>query len=160
MNKEWGQWLRAHPRRAAGGGRSKWLVKYDDGEWGRQVERDNDKAVKLKFQKTNFRRTEEIMRDRRDSTAINAGNSGPSGLPIYNSKQKEGNLKDIGPDGLDSEEQYGLNLEERKRQRRESHDNETQQIQQGKNSLDSAFSETNCLETTPSFWAKLAVQAS
>lgn len=84
INKEWGHWLRAQPRRAAGGGKSKWLREDGDGEWGRHVERDNDKVVKSGFVNTDFGRTDESVCDRMGSTAIYANNPGHSRISLNN----------------------------------------------------------------------------
>ncbi|KAL8106742.1 hypothetical protein AgCh_023488 [Apium graveolens] len=45
VSKEWGQWLRAQPRSAAGGTRSRWLRDDGDGDWGRKTGLDNHGAV-------------------------------------------------------------------------------------------------------------------
>lgn len=42
--KDWGSWLRSHPRRAAGGGRSKWLREEGDSEWGNKNSRGEYKS--------------------------------------------------------------------------------------------------------------------
>lgn len=40
-SKEWGGWLRAPPRRAAGQERSKWLRDERDADWGTNLVKDN-----------------------------------------------------------------------------------------------------------------------
>lgn len=58
----------------------------------------------------------------RDNTTVFADISSISNYGI-NMKRKEGNSNPVGFNGLDLEEQYGLNLEERKRQRSEADEN-------------------------------------
>lgn len=72
ISKEWGQWLRAPPRKMTGGNRSKWLREEGDGEWGRKDGKDNYEAENPGFQNTELARPattciiEGIMHTNRD----------------------------------------------------------------------------------------------
>ena len=63
-------------------------------------------------------------------------------------------------DGLDSDELYGLNLEERKRQRTEAQYQALQTNQMDRPTKDSTLSYEDCVETSSTVLAKLAQQAS
>lgn len=119
--KEWGHWLRAPPRRAVEGGRSKWLREEDDGDWGRKEGKGNHGVENQGFQTTKVSHQTEEVRDRKDNITNLADNRGYSVKLSNHVQAKVGNSKSGKNNGLDSDELYGLNLEERKRQRSEAH---------------------------------------
>lgn len=99
----------------------------------------------------------------RDSTENSTGYadiSGNSKFETNNSGPKEGNSDGIDVDGLDLEEQYGLKLDERKRERSEAHYNVTQTRHLNNTNKDSIFSDADCVETSSHLMAKLTKQAS
>lgn len=122
--------------------------------------RDNGKAVKEGYQNTDFMRTDTSMRDHKRAETTHADFTGQTDLIANIPMYKEGNSNDFVPDGSDTEEQYGLSLEERKRQRREAHNPIPQKKKQVNNSKDSILSNSDCVETSPSLLAKLAMKAS
>lgn len=117
ITKDRGHWLRAPPRKTAGGSKSKWLREEGDGDWGRQKGRDTHRAENQGFQNTRSTRPTTDLRVQRDSTNNKADISGYSVGYENNMQPNEGNSKMSNTNGLDSDELYGLNLEERKRQR-------------------------------------------
>lgn len=164
--KEWGQWLRAPPRRAMEGGKSKWLREETDSEWGRQDGGTKQGTTNQGFQKNNYSGQSDKSHNYRDggskttqsdSLKERAGN-------IFNvEKEREGNtfnVQDNGLYGLDSEELYGLNLEERKRQRSEAHGPDMQTRQSFVPNKDSTLSKVDCVESSSNLLATLATQAS
>lgn len=116
ISKEWGQWLRAPPRKMAGSNRSKWLREEGDGEWRRKEGKDNYEAENQGFQNTGLARPTTNLHIRGD----NADKSGYVNADGNNLRSEAGKSKVDINNGLDSEELYGLNLEERKRQRIEA----------------------------------------
>ncbi|XP_063942974.1 uncharacterized protein LOC135150542 [Daucus carota subsp. sativus] len=54
VNKEWGSWLRAPPRRAGGSSRSKWLREEDDGDWGNKIDGGTNNEKFSGFQKSDL----------------------------------------------------------------------------------------------------------
>ncbi|KAL8126745.1 hypothetical protein AgCh_013868 [Apium graveolens] len=116
VSKEWGYWLRAQPRKLAGGVTSKWLRGDGDGAWGRQGEMDSSTAGNTGFQKSDPMRAGS-SRDNRERSTVPSDITGISNFGNNKVVHKGGNLNINGPEYLDLEEQYGLNLEDRKRQR-------------------------------------------
>lgn len=143
-----------------GGGRSKWLREEGDGDWGRQEGRDNHGAANQGFQNTEItRRTDDVRFQRNNVTGL-ADNSGYPAGQSNHMQSKEGNPNKGFNNGLDSEELYGLNLEERKRQRSEAHYTTTQTQQTDVSTKASTLSTADCVETSTIVLAKLAEQAS
>lgn len=158
--KDWGPSLRAQPRRMTGGNLSKWLREDGDGDWGRQLGVDNSKAGHQGFQNRNSPRVDLSARVNRDNTFVFMDISGKSTSRVTNLENKEGNLNGNEADGLDSKEQYGLNLEDRKRQRSETYVNAAQVKNQNISNKESTLSDADCVGTSSTFLVKPVKQAS
>ena len=70
--KEWGHWLRAPPRRVAGGSKSKWLREEGAGDWGPRKGMDNHSAENQGIQKPEFARPTTNSRIQRDKVSNSA----------------------------------------------------------------------------------------
>lgn len=158
VSKEWGHWLRAQPCRAASGSRSKWLREEGDEDWGRRTSMDNHNPDNQGFQNPDLVQSSRSRRINRDNTAGFNSNTGKANISADKQFHKEGNLNFVGPDGLDMDEYYGLNLEERKRQRSEAQDTVLQTKNKTSTNMDFNLSNADCEETSPTFLAKLAAQ--
>lgn len=116
-SKDWGVWLRATPRRAAGHGSSKWLREEGNTEWVEKIERENRKARYTGDNYGNQNNEEVARRDFRDNVSKQLTTSGEKkdkygmiNIPLNLSNSNVG----IGPG---EEELTGLNIEGRKRSR-------------------------------------------
>lgn len=156
ITREWGHWLRAPPRKMAGNSRSKWLRAEGEGDWGRQEVRDTHRAENQGFQT----RAATDGRSQRDKTHKKADILGYTNNYGTEMQLKEGNLNLNDSTGLDSDELYGLALEERKRQRVEAQLNKTQVHVSNVPNKDSILSHRDCIETSSNLEATLARQAS
>ncbi|KAK1388659.1 hypothetical protein POM88_016837 [Heracleum sosnowskyi] len=90
------------------------------GDWERQKGPTNYDAENQGFQKTENTHPATDLRDQRDKGSTVAKNQGYGSDYVTNVTTKAGNSNLNKETGLDSEELYGLNLEERKRQRTEA----------------------------------------
>lgn len=115
--KEWGSWLRAPPRRAAGQGRSKWLRDEGDIDWAAKVGKDNNYPV---FSEEGGESSGvAVSKDRgfRDNVTelvvIPDKAVSNNHIPIDKTGGKISNFSN----GLDQEELNGLHVEDRKRRR-------------------------------------------
>lgn len=88
VSKEWGQWLRAPPRRAVGGGRSKWLRENGDDGWDMIGQGSNSKGDNFRVQNPDSSHGEIPLRDQRYMTANFIGNVDKSARFPYNSGKK------------------------------------------------------------------------
>lgn len=120
-----GTLVKGSASQGAGGSKSKWLKDDGDDDWGRKVGLDNYKAENQGFQTPNFSSAGTPQRDFREKTTLFANIPDKSSFTSNNLKHRKGISKNSVTDGLDSKEQYGLNLEEIKRQRSEAHDSAT-----------------------------------
>lgn len=116
-SKEWGNWLRAPPRRAAGQSKSKWLREEGDADWEERIGRDNS-IPRFGGEVGNYGGKEICLR--RD---IRQPNFSISENPVFSNVGAQANNfvglnfnleKVIGPE---ADELSGLNVEERKRRR-------------------------------------------
>ncbi|KAL1829331.1 hypothetical protein ACET3Z_007743 [Daucus carota] len=148
------------PRRAAGGVKSRWLREDSDGEWGRQAKTVFSNTDNQGIQNPDSSRVDRPTRVNREDTTVFTDISGNSKSRVINLEHKEGNSNVAGFDGPDSDEHYGLNLEDRKRQRSEAQVTGAQTKNLHTINKESMLSGSDCMETTPTFLAKLATQAS
>ncbi|KAL1803146.1 hypothetical protein ACET3Z_031793 [Daucus carota] len=140
-----------------GSNTSKWLREDGAGEWSKQVGRDNV-STNTGFQNPTSTHPVTSTRIHRGGSTVHADISGHATYTTGSAEHKEGNSNVFECDGPDTDEHYGLNLEERKRQWREVHTAEPQTKYQDKQNKDSTLSDTDCVETSPSFLAKLALE--
>lgn len=70
--KDWGNWLKAPPRRVAGATKSKWLREEDDDSWEVRVGRENSKAKFQGSQNSNDDNLDEGGRDNRELIIVTA----------------------------------------------------------------------------------------
>lgn len=125
--KDWGAWLRATPRRVAGQERSKRLREENDPEWEARIERENN-GTKLSGGFSGEEMRELVVRrdsgkeltGRRESRDFDSKSKFKNKLV----SDKGGISSSIGPlnnkfipNGPESDEDTGLNLEDRKRRR-------------------------------------------
>ena len=160
ITKEWGHWLHAQPRKIAGGSKSKWLREEGDGDWGRRKRMDNYNTENQGFQKTDWSRSPIDLHDQRNKGNNSAKNQGYSGEYGSNVTAKAGNSNSSNTNGLDADELYGLNLEERKRQRKEAQYTVLQTQQTDTTIKEPTLSNGDCAGTFPILMTKLATQAS
>lgn len=115
--KERGSWLRAIPRRTVGQERSKWLREENDTEWEARIGRENNGArFSGDFSGANRRELAE-KRDCRDIVSVsNFKNNMESKKGAVGIRNGHFNTTEI-MYGPGSEEEIGLNLEDRKRRR-------------------------------------------
>lgn len=73
---------------------------------------------------------------------------------------KQAGFDNLENNGVDNDELYGLNLEERKRQRSQAHSFMDQTKQKNSANMDSTLSNVDCVGTPDTVLAKLAEQAS
>lgn len=116
-SKDWGTWLRAPSRRGAGQGGSKWLRDETDAEWSAKIGGENNVANSSGANQGGKElAVTEIRENRSDDRAnLNKQNSNLMtvdkslglGLPAYKAISN----------GLDTEENNGLEIEDRKRRR-------------------------------------------
>lgn len=155
MIREWGSWLRAPARRGGNLERSKWLRDERDGGWGAKSGDEENQG----FQNSNLQQDRNVMHKSREELNKFPGIEEISNQGGNLNKSKEG-ITVSNNNGLDDAELDGLELEERKRKRigpLEKMDCE----RVGKDSqLDSMLSDSDCTETSNSFLAQLAMQAS
>lgn len=114
--REWGSWLRAPPRRAAGQERSKWLRDERDEDWGGNLGNDNYQQQFSEGQGSGKDR--EIMQrcDYKNNMHVGAKLSG-SNLLIENSEVQAAKLNSNNFIGPPEDELIGLSVEEKKRKR-------------------------------------------
>lgn len=162
MNKDWGHWLRAQPRRVGSSSKSKWLRDEGDGGWNRDSDKSNrfqENQENQSFRDPNISHDDMHMRDQRGNVTTRADFSEKTG-DTANKSNLGGKSKTFESNGLDPEELYGLNMEERKRQRSEAHITTTKNTKNDTPNSGSTLSGSDCVETTPQFLATLAEQAS
>lgn len=111
IEKEWGPWLRATPRRAVNQGKSRWLRKEDDATWEARIGREN--------QYHNYR---EDNSSNKDKDIIKASNS--RSLVATESHKINSNIQLAGFNkfsnvlfGPDEDDSIGLKYDERKRRK-------------------------------------------
>lgn len=158
--KEWGIWLRAPPRRTAGGGRSKWLREEGDEDWGGRKGKDNYNQQHSEIQIPDIARTGSQRQDKRDNSVNVAVKTGKTDMMIFNSNSLEGNKTASYYDGLDKDELDGLNVENVKRPRNEAHEFKSTVNQSGVINKDSVLSNIDCTGASSPILATLARQAS
>ncbi|KAL1803469.1 hypothetical protein ACET3Z_032116 [Daucus carota] len=158
--REWGNWLKAPPRRVAGQERSRWLRDERDVDWGTNHENANcnqhfsGSASSVKMGIGNQGRD---FRGKAHSGAIFSGND----QLIEKSNILAVNINSSSPNGPTDEELHGLNIDERKR-RRGLNENEYMETEGGNTSFftESNLSKVDCADSSPEFLATLARQAS
>lgn len=114
--REWGSWLRAPPRRAAGQERSKWLRDERDEDWGGNLGSDNYQQQFSEGQGSGKDREILQRRDYRNNMHVGAKFLG-SNMLVENSKVEAANLKSNNSIGPSEDELIGLTVEEKKRKR-------------------------------------------
>ena len=164
--KEWGSWLRAPPRRAAGQSQSKWLREEDDDTWEARIGRANE------FEKNhgegNFKKGKEIRKgnDYRDMVDWKAGSATNS---LLNANLKGFTANSNSLYDLDDEDNVSLQLEERKRRRSETTVGGNMDIEMGfqnggpevvLHQKDPVVSSGDSSASTKNLQAELAMQAS
>lgn len=151
--KEWGNWLRAPPRKAAGQERSRWLRDERDVEWG----------VNLGNANYNQHFSESVSADRMRGGNQGRDFRGKAHIGTEKSQQIEfsnvlaANTKTNSLIGPDMGELNGLNVEERKRRR--GLDNTEYMETEGGNMVllsESNLSKVDCADSSPEFLAQLA----
>lgn len=80
VNREWGSWLRAPPRRVAGAPKSKWLREDGDGDWNLIYGKDNSQQQNGEGSIPNFTHAGSQMWNKRDCMADLSGATGGSNL--------------------------------------------------------------------------------
>lgn len=115
--QEWGSWLRAPPRRGAGQGNSKWLREEDDVGWAERVGRGTNCPIVSGENSGDRDRGGVLGRDGRstgeEDSKIISSKIIQSGSLIISGAQSFVQITN----GLFEEEDIGLNIEDRKRQR-------------------------------------------
>lgn len=86
ISKDWGNWLRAPPRRVGGASKSKWLREEGDGEWGMKYGIDNHQQQSRKGAIPNILQTDMKLAKQKDTVATFANISEGSGKAKINSK--------------------------------------------------------------------------
>lgn len=159
--KEWGSWLRAPPRRAAGQEKSKWLRDERDEDWGKNLGDDNyyqqfsggqmDGTVKENSQK----------RYHRANLHGGVTISGSKDM-IENSNFPSSKQAVIQFNGPTDEELNGLNIEERKRRRSGPSDSVFMDTECNNKELhtDAVLSNKDCAASSTNVLAMIALQAS
>lgn len=169
-SQEWGAWLRAPPRRAAGQGTSKWIREERDAKWEERIGRENSIPRNMGG---NYGRKDADEDMGRDSRLVGYGMLTKSALT--------GNMQELTniprnllisnvDNGPGEDESIGLNLEGRKRSRtgHETHNTmDTDGVMQitglaaTKNTLkETTLSTVDCVVTNQTDMAELARQAS
>lgn len=167
---EWGSWLRAPTRRGAEQGGSKWLRAEDDAGWAERIGRENNlpQSSGVKFGNQDMVVTERSIgrsNGRENSKKlILAANQA-----IIDNKMGPTNYMQLA-DGLEAQENDGLDIEDRKRRRRGLESNTVMDVEgafsksdnEGRLRLqqDTVFSDVDYTVTTNNSLATLAVQAS
>lgn len=122
VSKDWGSWLRAPPRRSAGGSRSKWLREEGDDSWGSKFGNDAGKERFSGFQNPDYPRSDNNQPNKRNNIISKVVITGDKDYMEINSNLEKGNVFQKLTNGPEEEELNGLKLEERKRQRIEAHE--------------------------------------
>lgn len=168
-SKEWGNWLRAPPRRVAGPVRSKWLRDEGDMEWEAKIGRAN--SIPENVGGSDTVPTGEIIKGRNNRNFDNKIISTAGvGVSKFQNLESAGKTKQLGFGiGPEEEELSGLILEERKRKRIGPVILDRQMVEDGVSTsqniingtdMDVVLSEKDCT-TSPGYdLAKLARQAS
>ncbi|KAL1824155.1 hypothetical protein ACET3Z_010933 [Daucus carota] len=151
-SKEWGSWLRASPRRNAGGNRSKWLLEDGDGDWSYKSGNGN-------YPQQDFGGSvpKNMHMDKESGKAVTQATftGGKEG------DNNPGTFQNMSSRPQTEEELRGLIFEERKRQRSDSDGPENiSNICQQSLTSDAGFSGSDCSRSSPHFLATLAKQAS
>lgn len=115
--KEWGNWLKAPPRRMAGTVKSKWLREEDDDSWESRVGRENSKANFQDNPNSNSELASNEGRDNRELIIISAVNKNSSSRKAVSTNFAGGTSFSNPLYGPEDEEMSGLQAEERKRKR-------------------------------------------
>lgn len=152
--------MRAQPRRGPSGIKSKWLREDGGAEGWRSAGKENQYATNQEFQNANFSRATDGTRFQENIDADLADKTGSTKVQTNQIKSRDNYQVTSNNNGLDSDELYGLNMEERKRQRSEAHVTISQIKQTIVSPMDSTLSNDDCVETSSDFLAKLAEQAS
>lgn len=159
--RDWGGWLRAPPRRAAGQDRSKWLRDERDVDWGNNFGEDNYYQKSSGFQTAGVTKESyqnRIFRDNRQPLATISGVNKGCDNSNLNILRQSANFS-IGPteDELD-----GLNIEDRKRRRSGPQQEDLMPMDRNVDStiLDAALSTVDCATSPSNILATLAQQAS
>lgn len=161
ITRDWGGWLRAPPRRAAGQEKSKWLRDERDADWGRKLGKDNYPADFSGYQGDG--KGKEIYQGHNpcnDALVITqtAEKIGMTGILNFQAaKHIMGSAN-----GPLNEELTGLNIEERKRRRSGPEDNNYMDTDGGIVTLfpGAVLSQVDCATPLPTDLAELAKQAS
>lgn len=168
--REWGSWLRAPARRGAGQGGSKWLRSEDDAGWAERIGRENNlpqfSGVKLGNQ--------DMVSTERSSSRSNGRESSKkivlaANQAIIDNRLGPANYMQLA-DGLEAQENDGLDIEDRKRRRSGLESNTVMDVEgafsksdnEGRLRLqqDTVFSDVDYTVTSNNSLATLAVQAS
>lgn len=148
--REWGGWLRAPPRRKAGGNRSKWMRDDNGGDWENRQGSDNYEQRELrKVGPQNLQSKHSGPHDK--EKVVNNAESSRANKGVDNiSNFKEGIFShNLGNGPQEGDELSGLTFEERKRQR--SGDNGPFDNSNSNNMVetDSGFSGLDYSESSP-----------
>ncbi|KAL8145567.1 hypothetical protein AgCh_003647 [Apium graveolens] len=120
VSKDWGSWLRAPPRKGAGGSKSKCLRDEGDDDWGSSYGKDNHRHKFSGIQNpVNAHACNQECNKHEDTTSI-AKNQGLTDNVVNISNLTGHNLFTNLSVGPEEEESLGLNPEERKRRRGEA----------------------------------------
>lgn len=170
LDKEWGSWLRAQPRRSAGPGKSKWLREDGDTDW---EERQGRVKVNAKSKEVNCGNAgNQLAKERksRPQLEITENESYPLNTENNLTLSKGGKANSNLGDGPEEDELIGLELVERKRMRGgptsyEHMDTEGGLRMEAGNkpnivNPDIVLSEMDCATSSPTELARLALQAS
>lgn len=167
--KEWGTWLRAPPRRAAGQNQSKWLREEDDATWETRIGRANNQQ--------NYRGENSSKKGKEISTESNCRSLvdyGARKISSVTNTTARANLKGFSTNSnilyeVNEEEIVDLQLEDRKRRRSESREIGNMDIEVGlltngpqeiQKQTEAVFSVGDFSASTKNASAELAEQAS
>lgn len=157
MEKEWGGWLRAQPRRVVG--KSKWLREDGDDGWSERYGSGSSNQVFADSQVHGLRKAGIQGRNNRDGVTENA-NLKEMNISKVDNVHKAGDISnEIIMGGPSGDEMDGLDLEERKRKRFGPIFTDNMEV--GNNvSNGSVLSTADCTESSKIRLATLAKQAS
>ncbi|KAK1365679.1 hypothetical protein POM88_041240 [Heracleum sosnowskyi] len=168
--QDWGNWLRAPPRRPAGQGKSKWLRDDGDADWEARFGRDNSFP---QYAGDNSGVTDEVPTGRRDFRREESYLNNKSNLLITNDGMGSGSGQKLITNvntGLVEDEQNGLFLEDRKRRRSDEEGNAIKdkdgnvqvinQVNNNVSNMEVSLFEMDCATSPNLLLAKLAQQAS
>lgn len=108
--RDWGNWLRAPPRKAAGQERSRWLRDERDVDWG-----TNSGSANYNQYSSESASADRMWGGNQGRNSMGKAHVSDKSQLIENSKNLAVKFNSSSSIGPDNEELYGLNLEERKR---------------------------------------------